>query len=356
MRIAIGYCWFPIALGYHLERALLELGHEVTYVGTPSPHRAGYDQTVPLNELVQHLATLPDLYLWVDPGGRYFPPGIEDLPIPTACYLVDVHLGHWREQVARFFDGVFIAQKDYLPGFRRAVGHDQVHWLPLGAAPDVHRRLDLPRIYDVGFVGNISYAHRSTPRARRLKAIAARWRTNDFYRHYTPDEVGQVYSQSRIVFNTSIAGDVNMRVFEGTASGALVLTDSIANGLGELFEIGREIVTYKNDADLFDKIAYYLDHEDERQAIAQAGYDRTHTQHTYAHRMKWLLERVTDPSFRRVAPMRGADESKQWVARREVYTHLYALDAILDASRRRKRGALQRAWDVLPCFVRRLIF
>lgn len=355
MRIALGYCWTAITLGYHLERALLELGHEVTYVGTPSPHRAGYDQSVPVNELISHLPARPDLYFWVDPGGRYFPPGIEDLPLPTVCYLVDVHLGHWRQQVARFFDGVFIAQKDYLSVFRKAAGHEQVYWLPLAAAPHVHRRLGLPRIYDVGFVGNISYAHRSTPRARRLKAIAARWRTNDFYRQYMPAEVGEVYSQSRIVFNTSIAGDVNMRVFEGTACGALVVTNSTANGLNELFEVGREIVTYENDVDLFDKIVYYLEHEDERQAIAQAGYERTCAQHTYLHRMKWLLERVTDPSFRLLAPMRGASRNERWAARRDVYTHLHAFDAILDASRQRERGPLQRAWDVLPCFVRRLI-
>lgn len=355
MHIAIGYRWFPTAAGYHLERALLSLGHQVTYVGLPARGRPGYDQSVPVTEIIAALPQRPDLYLWVDPAGRYLPPAIEDLPIPTACYLIDVHLGTWRDQAARFFDAVFIAQKDYLERFRRAVGHDQVYWLPLAAAPDVHRDHCLPRIYDVGFVGNIALAHRGTARARRLKMIAERFRTNDFYRVYMPEEVGRIYSQSRIVFNCSIAGDVTMRLFEGTACGALVLTDAIANGLEELFEPGREIVVYRDDRDLLEKIAYYLANDEEREAIARAGQQRTLSEHTYAHRMARLVEKMTAADFRRLAPMRAASPQARWAARREVYTHLHMLDALLDEARERRYGPLGRLWTAAPCLLRRLL-
>ncbi|MCL5962157.1 MAG: glycosyltransferase, partial [Chloroflexi bacterium] len=302
MHVAIGYRWSPFTAAYHLERALLELGHTVTYVGLPSSQRPGYDSMTSISEVIGAFPQKPDLYLWVDPFGRYFPAGLEEVPIPTACYLIDVHLGTWREQVAGFFDSVFVAQKDYLDSFRRVVGHQQVYWLPLAAASDVHRQLDLDRVYDVGFVGNISVAHRDTPRARRLKLVADRFRTNDLYRSYLPEEVGRVYSQSRIVFNTSIAGDVNMRVFEGTASGALMLTDSGANGLNDLFEVGREVVVFKDDDDLLEKIAYYLAHEDERRQIAEAGHRRTQAQHTYVHRVRALLDAMAAPGFQQLAP------------------------------------------------------
>lgn len=355
MHVAVGYRWFITAAGYHLERALRSLGHTVTYVGLPCASRAGYDSTVPIEHIVAALPEPPDLYLWVDPAGRYFPSGIEKLPIPTACYLIDVHLGTWRQQVARFFDAVFVAQKDYLGAYRRAVGHDQVYWLPLAAAPDVHRQLDLARVYDVGFVGNIALAHRGTPRARRLKLIADRFHTNDLYRFHTPEEVGQVYSQSRIVFNISIAGDVTMRVFEGTASGSLVLTDSVDNGLNELFEIGREIVVYKDDAELLDKIAYYLAHEDERSEIARAGHRRTQAQHTYAHRAQCVLDTVSAPSFECLAPARQASVEELRAARREVYTHLHMVDAILDEARTSGYTPLRRAWAAWPAIARRLV-
>jgi len=353
MHIALGYRWFPTAAGYHIERALQALGHTVTYIGLPCSQRAGYDTTVPVDEIVAALPEKPDLYLWIDPAGRYFPPGIERLPIPTACYLIDVHLGRWREQAARFFDVVFIAQKDYLERFQQAVGHDQVYWLPLAAAPDVHRDHHLPRIYDVGFVRNIALAHRKTARARRLRLIAERFRTNDFYRLYTPEEVGRVYSQSRIVFNCSIAGDVTMRVFEGTACGALVLTDTVANGLDELFEIGREIVVYQDDMDLLEKIAYYLAHEEEREAIARAGQARTLREHTYVHRMERLIHLVSSSHL--LAPMRTAPAAERWRARREVYIHLHMLDALIDQARDMGLNPFQRAQAILPGLLRRLI-
>ncbi len=354
MHVAIGYRWFSTAAGFHFERALQALGHRVTYVGLPCAGRPGYDNSVSIRDVLDAAPEMPDLYLWIDPAGRYFPPGIEDLPVPTACYLIDVHLGHWRRQVARFFDAVFVAQKDYAGEFRQTAGHTQVWWLPLAAAPDVHRQHDLPRTFDVGFVGNLAIAHRGTARARRLKLIAERFRTNDFYRQYTPAEVGQVYSQSRIVFNTSIAGDVTMRLFEGTACGALVLTDSVANGLDELFEVGRELAVYRDDADLLDRIAYYLDHEAERAQIASAGQQRTLAAHTYAHRAQAILDRVAAPQFERRAPMRSAAMAERLDARREVYTHLHMLDAILDdVQPTGPASRLKRVWASLPCLIRR---
>jgi hypothetical protein len=354
MHIAIGYRHFASALGYHLERALRQAGHQVSYVGLPAPGRPGYDGGVPVPRLLDGLAPGADLYLWIDPAGRYFPPGIEDAPIPTACYVVDTHLGRWRQQAARFFDAVFVAQKDHVPLFRQAAGHDQVFWLPLAAAPDVHRDWRLERIYAVGFVGNIAAAHRKTARARRLKLIGQRFTTNDFYRAYSPEETGRVYSQSRLAVNTSIAGDVTMRIFEASACGALVLTDAVANGLADLFDVGREVVTYADDAELLDKANYYLRHDDERRAIAEAGQRRTLACHTYAHRAQAIVEAITAPGFRQPAPMRSAGSRGRQAARQDVYTHLHMLDAILDEARAAGDNPLRRLWAALPCLARRL--
>jgi hypothetical protein len=355
MHMAVGYSFYSAALGFHVERALKALGHRVTYVGLPTEERAGFDSSVNLRDLISHMPDKPDFFLWTDPAGPYFPPGIESLPVPTACYLIDVHLGKWRTQAARFFDAVFLAQKDYVTRYRDATGHSQVEWLPLAYAPDVHSDLHLERTYDVGFVGNIAVAHGNTPRARRLKMIAERFHTNDFYRPYLPEEVGQTYSMSKIVFNASIAGDVNMRVFEGTAAGALVLTDSTANGLRDLFDADREIAVYSDDSDLLRKIEYFLYHEEERDLIACAGRERARSGHTYLHRAQVILDRLTDPSFRMCAPMRSASDDERYRARLTVYTHLHMTDSILGAAREKGKKAVGRLIDVFPALLRRLV-
>jgi hypothetical protein len=88
-----------------------------------------------------------------------------------------------------------------------------------------------------------------------------------------------------------VAGDYanNMRLFESTGVGAMLLTDAKRN-LDELFEPGKEVVAYDGVDDLVAKVNYYLEHDGERAAIAEAGQKRTLTEHTYSSRMPELVE------------------------------------------------------------------
>jgi hypothetical protein len=351
MKLALGYRYFASSLGWQIERALAPLT-DVTFVGLASHGRAGLSEAPTPDDLAQ---AAPDAthFVWIDPAGRYFPRGIEDSDALTACYLVDAHIGHWRETAARFFDVVFLAQKRYVEVYRRALGHEQVYWLPLAAGPDFvdHNQ---PRIYDVGFVGNVDRAHAQTPRARRLAAIAARFTLNPQTAGMQPEQVARVYSQSKIVLNTSIAGDATMRLFEGTACGALLLTDAIApeNGAAELFRAGEEIVVFNDDADMLKQIERLLADDATRARIAHAGQIRTRAEHLIGQRARLLLKTLTQPGLTRAAPLRKATPAERRAARLRVFTHLHMLDAIFDETR--GLHPLQRAWLALPCLVRRV--
>lgn len=355
MNIALGYCWFETSLGYHLERAVSMLGHSVVYVGPGINGRQGYAEQSPLAQSFSKLSPDPDLFFWIDPAGRYFPSGIEKLDIPTACYLVDVHLGKWRKEAAKFFDVVFVAQKDYLDEYKQAVGHDQVYWLPLGAANDVHFDHHVPRVYDVGFVGNLRREHKQSGRARRLNLISSAFSINDYSRAYTPEETGEIYSQSKIVVNTSIDHDVTMRVFEGSACGAMVLTDGVFNGLDELFIPGKEIAVFTDDESMMQRIKYYLQHEDERASIARAGQERTLKEHAYTRRMEYALSKILSASFNHAALLRHASAAKVFRSRRHVLTHLHMLDPVLDDLRAQNMSPIRRLAVVAPVLARRLL-
>jgi hypothetical protein len=101
----------------------------------------------------------------------------------------------------------------------------------------------------------------------------------------------EVLSRSRISLNRHI--DVaegyanNMRLFETTGVGSLLLTEAAPN-LPDLFAPGREVVTYEDEDDLLEKIEHYLEHDDERAEIATAGQRRTLSEHTYRRRMTEL--------------------------------------------------------------------
>jgi spore maturation protein CgeB len=111
----------------------------------------------------------------------------------------------------------------------------------------------------------------------------------------------RVLARSRIVVNRHIdvaAGYANnMRLYEATGSGALLLTDPGRN-LGELFSPEREVVVYDGPEDLAAKLSHYLADDESRRRIAAAGQERTLRNHTYERRMADLAA-VLDSRLRR---------------------------------------------------------
>ena len=81
----------------------------------------------------------------------------------------------------------------------------------------------------------------------------------------------------------------NMRLFEATGCGALLITD-YKNNLDDLFVIGTEIVAYRSAEECAALINYYLVHSDEAEIIARAGQKRTLRDHTYSLRMEQTSE------------------------------------------------------------------
>lgn len=99
-------------------------------------------------------------------------------------------------------------------------------------------------------------------------------------------------ARSRITLNRHINvaenNANNMRLYEATGVGALLLTDRKDN-LGQLFEVGREVVAYSSQEEAAELIRHFTDHQEEAAGIAAAGQRRTLAEHTYAHRMEELV-------------------------------------------------------------------
>lgn len=106
----------------------------------------------------------------------------------------------------------------------------------------------------------------------------------------------RLYQRARIVVNRhgeiSQGATNNLRTFEATGTGALLLTEASSN-LSDFFA-PDECVTYSSHADAVEKIRYYLEHDDERAAIAARGQARTLRDHTYAQRMKTVSNALSE--------------------------------------------------------------
>ena len=107
-------------------------------------------------------------------------------------------------------------------------------------------------------------------------------------------EMYRVLNASKITLNHH--GDIepyanNCRLYEATGVGTLLITDWKEN-LHEMFEPGKEVVVYRNAEECSELIQYYLEHDEERETIAQAGQERTLKEHTYHDRMQRLVNIV----------------------------------------------------------------
>tara|TARA_A100001015_G_scaffold291657_1_gene366091 strand:- start:8282 stop:9586 length:1305 start_codon:yes stop_codon:yes gene_type:complete len=110
-------------------------------------------------------------------------------------------------------------------------------------------------------------------------------------------EYYQILNNSKITLNmhADLANGCvgNMRMFEATGMGSCLLNDYGSN-LSELFEDGKEIITFKSISDAKDKIRYLLNNPKEAEKIAKAGQIKTLQKHTTKNRCEFLNDIINN--------------------------------------------------------------
>lgn len=109
-------------------------------------------------------------------------------------------------------------------------------------------------------------------------------------------EMVRMYGRSRISLNLSNAStndiqQIKGRTFEIPACGGFMLTGG-AEDLESYYEPDREMVVYEDEADMIDKIRFYLAHETVRRTIQERGYRRTLAEHTWKHRFDAIFRQL----------------------------------------------------------------
>lgn len=92
-----------------------------------------------------------------------------------------------------------------------------------------------------------------------------------------------VFANSRINLNItlrSIESGIPLRALDIMACGGLLLSNYQPE-LAEYFEEGKELVLFYSKQDCLEKAAYYLTHEEERRAIAEAGQNKVKETFSY---------------------------------------------------------------------------
>lgn len=259
---------------------------------------------VDISELVLRFGVEPDLVLFIEGGTmQLFPVGLEKLSCMTAWYGIDTHMDYAKHlRIGRVFDVTFVAQKEYVESLR-ADGIKQVHWLPLAFAPELLPVEAQERCYDVAYVGSDNAVMH--PERHALLVAIKQMVCNVFAGTASPVEMGQIYSQAKIVFNKSVNNDVNMRYFEAMGCGAVFVTDPIHdNGVDDLFIRGTHFFEYTSENSLLQLIEVLRNDSDRCNKIGQTSQQYILQNHTYAHRVKALLD-ITSANKKMAKPTSG---------------------------------------------------
>lgn len=129
------------------------------------------------------------------------------------------------------------------------------------------------------------YTHNPTSDLPKLQNMGA----IDFY-----DNMPYVFKCSKINLNItlrSIKNGIPLRCMDIMGAGGFLLSNFQADFL-EHFVPDEDFVYFESEDDLLYKCKYYLEHENERQKIAQNGYEKVKEFHSYEKTLKNIFEIV----------------------------------------------------------------
>jgi len=274
---------------------------------------------------------LPDMVIFIPQKDEFFPKTIDDVGkhSQTLGYFYD---DMWRIKYSNFwashFNFVTTSDIDGVKKFNEA-GHTNVIYSPFSCNTEIYCNKNLPKLYDVSFVGGYSphrewYINNLKKEGINVKVWGVGWGS----KMLSSQDMINVFNQSRINLNLSnnICWDIRYlldfnrsfkktlhiwkqtflarrksdiktveqvkgRHFEINACGGFQLSYYV-NGLEKLYNIGEEISLFFSPEDLVQKIKYFLKYENERELIASRGLNRTSKEHTMEKRFHFIIEQM----------------------------------------------------------------
>ena len=224
----------------------------------------------------------PDLVVClIDSSWRNHPQNLAAFKCPRVLLVADTHhlnspiVWMMRYMLSEPFERIVLLYDRHHAAFFHSLGLRNLYWFPGLTFPHTdaivrQARQTGPRARRIAFVGQAGSSH--PRRASLLEALLQRQLPLELQSIRQREALG-FYGQSRLAFNCSVNGDLNLRVFETLAAGAALLTDRLAPaaGLDRLLRDDREVIYYSDATELADRAEHYLSHPTKAAALGAAG-------------------------------------------------------------------------------------
>ncbi|MBJ6363049.1 glycosyltransferase [Paenibacillus sp. GCM10012307] len=184
--------------------------------------------------------------------------------------------------------------------------HDNIIFMPFA----VDRRYFVPRDPVPQFQCDVAVIGHARPdRIALASRLTAEFDTLLYGKNWPDHTMGPVNGENwfraahsttcLVNFPTTGAGYTNVKVgvFEATAAGKLLFTHYF-DEMSRYFVYDKEIVGYRDEDDLIEKLRYYISHPAEADKVARAGQQRTRLEHTWEHRFADLFGKLDFDRFK----------------------------------------------------------
>lgn len=207
---------------------------------------------------------------------------------------------------------VYIADPGYDEEARMSLGSRYAGVVHFACLPSVHRAVETTQNkHGFCFIGNRD--GKRDPYLRQLCGAGQDLRVygNYFLSHplfwrfpsrFRPaiaiERMAQIYARHAASLNihaSVVRAGTNMRTFECAGYRVAQLVERLPF-LDQLFEPGKEILTFDNAQELMSQMARIQREPRLRESLASRALRRVHAEHTYLHRVKQLLAGVIDVS------------------------------------------------------------
>lgn len=293
---------------YFINKALHALGHE-TYCVDYRKNRY---------RLYRRFVNAPDCDAFLLQRGDYFPiPLIKSLQIPRFFWATEL-VSRCRDQdqllKSGLFDHIFLRSNNCLDSVvSRGWVEPNKCSLMTNSCFDksLHRKIPgTTKEIEVLFVGRMSDRRRVI-----LQKVTSRF--NCLVTKTFGEEMVRLFNRAKIILNIHAEDfpDIETRVFEALGCGSFLLTEQLSS---ENPFSDRELVQFEDTEDLMKKIRYFLDHNEEREAIAERGHLAASKNHTYTHHAQQMVKVMS-------SLLKPAPENNCGTIRRGLDLRIYAL-------------------------------
>lgn len=293
----------------HHVKTLESLGHNVTKL----------QETEARSEDILDLALKADLFVWVHTHGWKTPGTLDMVDVldklnSSGVLTMTYHLDLWfglqrvsdltRDPVYKHIGHFFTVDAKMADWFNNET-NVKGHYLPAGVFADEATYTQKDLVNDVIFVGSKQYHKEWLYRPKLIRWLQQTYRSQ--FKHFGKDglgikrgqELNDLYASTKVVVGDTLCPKFTYpsywsdRIYETLGRGGFLIHPYI-EGLEKEFTDKEHVVFYQygNFKQLQSLIDYYIDNDEEREAIRKAGHELVKSNYTYKNRWQTIFKEL----------------------------------------------------------------